>query len=289
MAKEDLNNEPKKKGVLKHKYRFSVYNDASYKQLWHIRLSGLEAVILVNVAIVTIVAFVIVMIAFTPLREFIPGYPDEKTRRDIVQNALRADSLEVMMYKWELQLSNLNLIISGKDTVLPASPANDSAISGKSIISPYSKEDSLLRLAVERELSTSANNTENKKANGTGVHYFTPVKGVITDTFNTKSSHFAIDVVTAPNAVISSVLGGTVIMAAWTSDTGYVLQIQHKNNTISVYKHCAKLLKKQGDTVKAGEAVAIIGNSGELSTGPHLHFELWIDGAPVDPQQHITF
>ncbi len=289
MAKEDNNNEPKKKGVLKHKYRFSVYNDASYKQLWHIRLSGLEAVILVNVAIVTIVAFVIVMIAFTPLREFIPGYPDEKTRRDIVQNALRADSLEVMMYKWELQLSNLNLIISGKDPVPVTSPAGDSAVSGKSIISPYSKEDSLLRLAVERELSTSANSAQNKKATETNMHYFTPVKGVITDKFDTKSSHFAIDVVTAPNARISSALNGTVILAAWTNETGYVLQIQHRNNTISVYKHCAKLLKKQGDTVKAGEAVAIIGNSGELSTGPHLHFELWIDGVPVDPEQYITF
>lgn len=290
--KEDYNNEPKKKGVLKHKYRFSVYNDSSYKQLWHIRLSGLEAVILVNVVIVTIIAFVIVMIAFTPLREFIPGYPDEKTRRDIVQNALRADSLETAMHKWELQLSNLNRIISGKEPVPITIPPSDSAISGKTVISPHSKEDSLLRLAVERELNTpppSEAKNKNTTAAQANVHYFSPVKGVITDGFDVKTNHFAIDVVTAPNAVISSVLDGTVILAAWTNDTGHVLQIQHPNNTISVYKHCAKLLKKQGETVKAGEAIAVVGNSGELSTGPHLHFELWQNGHAEDPEKYITF
>ncbi len=295
MAKKDYYNEPKKKdGVLKHKYRFSIYNDASYKQLWHLRLSGLEATILLNVIIVAIISFVIVMIAFTPLREFIPGYPDDKTRRDIVQNALRADSLDMMMYKWELQLTNLNLIMTGKDPVSAISQAADSVISGKILISRHSKEDSLLRLEMERELSSEiglrAEKTGAAKDNQVlSSNYFSPIKGVVTSSFHLSSNHFGVDVVTSPNSAISAILDGTVILAAWTEDTGYVIQLQHKNNTISVYKHCAKLLKKEGEKVKTGEAIAIIGNSGQLSTGPHLHFELWQDGMAVDPEKYISF
>ena len=284
----ELNN---KRGRLKHKYRFSVYNDASYKQLWHIRLSGLEALILANVILVAIIAFVIVMIAFTSLREFIPGYPDDKTTRENLQNALRADSLEMVISKWELQLANFNRIVEGQDPIPVEAQISDSLLREKMLISRHSKEDSLLRLEVEREINDfKASNTAGMENSIlASLNLYPPIKGIVTDKFDLQNGHYATDIVTTKNAGIASVLEGTVIMSAWTNDTGFVIQIQHKNNVISIYKHCAKLLKKTGEAVKAGEIIAFVGNTGSLSNDDHLHFELWYDGAPVDPEKYIIF
>jgi hypothetical protein len=294
MTKEHYQETKKKQGKLKHKYRFSIYNDESLKQLWHVRLSGMEALLLMISFTAMVIALVVVMIAFTPLREFIPGYPNSNTRREIIQNALRADSLELMMYKWELHLANINRIVSGEDPIPIESSLADSMSHGKINIRNHSKEDSLLRLEVEREVQFRVSESEIPHRQSEvqpleTMHFFAPVKGAVTDKFNMPKGHFAVDVVTTPNAVVSSTLGGTVIMAAWTSETGYVIQVQHKNNIISIYKHNAKLLKKTGETVKAGEAIAIVGNSGEFTTGPHLHFELWYNGYPVDPEKYISF
>jgi hypothetical protein len=294
MAKEHHQETKKRQGRLKHKYRFSIYNDESFKQLWHIRLSKVEASVLLISIIVTVITLVVAMIAFTPLREFIPGYPNNNTRREIIRNALRADSLEQMMYKWELHLANINRIVSGEDPIPIKSSLTDSMPHGKMHIRSHSKEDSLLRLEVEREIRfrVSESETLNKQSEVQPLetmHFFAPVKGAITDKFNMPKEHFAVDIVTMPNAVVSSTLGGTVIMAAWTSETGHVIQVQHRNNVISIYKHNAKLLKRPGEVVKAGETIAIVGNSGELTTGPHLHFELWYNGYPVDPEKYISF
>ena len=294
MSKEYYQETKKKQKKLKHKYRFSAYNDESLKQLWHVRLSGMEALILMCSILSAVIALVVVMIAFTPLRELIPGYPNNNTRREIVQNALRADSLELMMYKWELHLANINRIVSGNDPIPVESVTTDSILRGRTHIRGHSREDSLLRLEVEREIQFHVSSSEMAKTPDglqplESMHFFAPLKGAVTDKFNVPKEHFAVDIVAKPNAVVSSTLDGTVIMATWTSETGYVIQIQHKNNIISTYKHNAKLLKKTGEAVKAGEAIAIVGNSGELTTGPHLHFELWYNGYPVDPEKYISF
>ncbi|MCL2097797.1 MAG: M23 family metallopeptidase [Bacteroidales bacterium] len=288
MNKENYNGYESRKGS-KQKYRFSISNDSSYKELWNIRLTKLEALILLNVIIVAIIAFVIVMIAFTPLREFIPGYPDDKTRSEIVQNALRADSLEIAIAKWELQLVNLNRILEGHDPIPVESQISDSLLLHKTLISRHSKEDSLLRLEVEREIKGEDIAEKAESPILAAMNFYPPVKGIVTDKFDQQNGHFATDIVTTLNAGIASVLDGTVTIAAWTNDTGNVIQIQHKNNVISIYKHCAKLLKKAGDTVKAGEIIAFVGNSGALSSGAHLHFELWFNGAPVDAEKYIIF
>jgi len=289
MSKENYNGNESKKGRLKRRYRFYVYNDSSYKQLWHIRVSGLEALILLNLIIAAIIAFVTVMIIFTPLREFIPGYPDDKTRSAIVHNALRADSLEIVISKWEYQLANFNRIVEGKDPIPVESPFSDSLLASNALISRHSKEESLLRLEVEREIE--AEDILGKADNSViaSMNFYPPVKGIVTDKFNLQNRHYATDIVTAQNAAIASVLEGTVIMATWTNDTGYVIQVQHKNNILSIYKHCAKLLKVPGDMVKAGETIAFVGNSGMLSSDAHLHFELWYNGVPVDPEKYIIF
>jgi murein DD-endopeptidase MepM/ murein hydrolase activator NlpD len=152
-------------------------------------------------------------------------------------------------------------------------------------------EDSLLRVQIEAEglYNLSVVDTKNDKDNLTRLHFFPPLKGVVTNPFNAKSGHLGIDVVAPPNEVIVAIADGTVTLSSWTLETGYVIQIQHQNNLISAYKHNSKLLKQSGAQVKAGEAIAIIGNSGELTTGPHLHFEMWHNGTPINPEQYIVF
>ena len=139
------------------------------------------------------------------------------------------------------------------------------------------------------QLSLSIRNDNPDVTQLSQVHFFVPLKGVVSEHFQNTPDHFGVDLVSEPNARISSVLDGTVIFAGWTLETGYVAYIQHEANLVSVYKHNAELLKKTGQQVKAGEAIAIIGNTGELSSGPHLHFELWYNGKALNPEQYIDF
>jgi murein DD-endopeptidase MepM/ murein hydrolase activator NlpD len=297
MAKEKKkDNQPKRPGMLKNIYRFTVYNNATLEQIWQLRISGLGAMVSGAMCVIVLIAVVTVLIAFTSLREFIPGYPDETTREKAVDNALRADSLERVLIHWERQLTNINLLLSGKDPLPIDSKSPDTTQMQSVGDAPFipSREDSLLRREIEekdsynptlsataarRDLSSSLEN----------LFLFSPVQGAVIDSFNVKINHVAIDIVTQPHAPVMAVLDGTVITANWVPETGYVIQLQHDNDIISIYKHNEKLLKKPGDRVKAGDAIAIVGNSGELTTGPHLHFELWHKGTPVDPLKYIKF
>jgi len=254
------------------------------------RLSRLNVISVVGGTAILLVAIVTVLIAFTPIREFIPGYPDGTTRRYIVQNALKTDSLERELQQWKIYLSNLHTILRGE------SPDNfeslpDTSVRYKEIKFTRSPEDSILRMQIEEEelfnLSILEVKTGSEKL--PSLHFFPPVKGVVTNSFNVQQNHFGVDVVAPPNEVVVAIADGTVILSSWTLETGYVLQIQHEGNLLSVYKHNSKLLKLTGTKVRAGEAIAIIGNSGEFTTGPHLHFELWHNGTPINPEQYIVF
>jgi murein DD-endopeptidase MepM/ murein hydrolase activator NlpD len=275
---------------LKSKYRLSIYNDQSFEEVWFMRLSRLNVISVVGGTAILLVAIVTVLIAFTPIREFIPGYPDGTTRRYIVQNALKADSLERELQQWKIYLGNLHTILRGE------SPDNleslpDTSVRYKEINFTRSVEDSILRMQIEEEelfnLSILEVKTGSEKLSS--LHFFPPVKGVVTNSFNVQQNHFGVDVVAPPNEVVVAIADGTVILSSWTLETGYVLQIQHEGSLLSVYKHNSKLLKLTGTKVRAGEAIAIIGNSGELTTGPHLHFELWHNGTPINPEQYIVF
>ncbi|SDC97938.1 M23 family metallopeptidase [Williamwhitmania taraxaci] len=274
---------------LKNKYRFSIYNDQTFEEVWFLRLSRLNVMAVFGGFSFLLVSLVIVLIAFTPLREFIPGYPDTHTRRQIVQNALKVDSLERKLDYWQQYLTTLQAIVNGENP--PALEAKlDTTIRTKQIVFTKSVEDSVLRTQIENNeqynLSVNTSPTDNTVK---GFHFFPPVRGEVTSSFNLTHSHFGTDIASAPNEVVVAVLEGTVTMATWTLETGYVIQIQHNGNLLSVYKHNSKLLKKAGSHVKAGEAIAIVGNSGELTTGPHLHFELWFNGTPVDAEKYIVF
>lgn len=274
---------------LKNKYRFSIYNDQTFEEVWFLRLSRLNVIAVFGGFSFLLVALVTVLIAFTPLREFIPGYPDTNTRRAIVENALKVDSLEQQLDYWQHYLTSLKAIMNGENPPVLDSK-RDTTAHPKDIVFKKSSDDSLLRAQIEENeqynLSVSNNTIENSVK---GIHFFPPVRGVVTNSFNLASGHYGTDIASSPNEVVVATLDGTVTMATWTLETGYVIQIQHAGNLLSVYKHNSKLLKKAGTHVKAGEAIAIIGNSGELTTGPHLHFELWYNGTPVDPEKYIVF
>ena len=287
MAKND-----KKKRNWRDKYRFSVINDTTFEETWRIRLTKYNAFLLITALVLFIIAATTSLIAFTNLREFIPGYPDVIMRRNILVSAIRLDSLEKELAIRDKYFANLNAIISGNEPVDLYS-IQDTSGNYKSISFGNSPEDSALRARVEQEEKfnlTLGPAPAESVTSLAGLHFFPPVKGIISARFDLRTKHYGTDIVTKPKSTVSAVLDGTVIFTGWTMETGYVIEIQHPNNIVSVYKHNASLLKETGDLVRAGEPVSIVGDSGELYTsGPHLHLEIWYKGTPLDPEKHIIF
>lgn len=253
------------------------------------KLSRLNILAWGGSSLIFFIVLLFIFIAYTPVREFIPGYPDGSMRRNIILNSLKVDSLEREIQLRDQYLFNLNAIIAGKE---PESFENeiDTSVRYENISFKKSRYDSLFRAQFEQEekfnVADKSNFPRNSIAN---VHFFTPVNGIVTNSFNDTENHFGTDIVAGPNEVVKATLDGTIILTSWTIETGNIVQIQHDNNLISVYKHNAEILKHMGNRVQAGEPIAIIGNSGELTTGPHLHFELWHKGKPVNPEEYITF
>lgn len=283
----------KKKNIfnkLKHKYRLSIYNDDTFEEVWFLRLSRLNVFTIVGTILLIFTIGIIVLIAFTPLREFIPGYPDGNMRRNIISNVYKLDSLEHELKVRDRYFESINTIIRG-GTPISYESSQDTTLRYEDITFAKSEHDSILRQQIEEEelFNLSVLSNTSNKTDFTSIHFFPPVKGIVTNPFNPNENHFGTDIVAESNKVVVATLDGTVTMANWTLETGYVIQIQHDNNLISVYKHNSELLKKVGNHVTAGEAIAIIGNSGELSSGPHLHFELWHNGTPIDPEDYIAF
>ena len=283
--------EKKKKSFfekLKYQYRLIIYNDSTFQSVWNMKLSRLKVFTVTSLTSAGLVILVILLIATTGLREYIPGYPKAEYRQMLVENALKVDSLELELKKRDVFFKGIQTIISGgvpEDNLVMDSTIGVSEIN----FNEYNHDSVFQDKLLAEQLSLSMEDNETQKTSMNQMHFFVPVKGIITDHFNTTSDHFGVDLVSDPNARISSVLDGTVIFSGWTLETGYTIYIQHESDLISVYKHNTELLKKTGDKVKAGEAIAIIGNSGELSTGPHLHFELWYNGNPINPEQYIDF
>ena len=286
MAKND-----KKKRSWRDKYRLSVYNDTTFEEVWRIRLTRYNGFLLITFLVLFIIGATASVIAFTNIREFIPGYPDVSMRRNILMNAIRLDSLERELELRDNYFANLNAIISGKRPADIVSQQDTSKSYGRIRFS-NSPEDNALRDQIEREekFSLSAGTAPNQNTSLASLPFFPPVKGIVTGKFDPATRHFATDIVTKPKSPVMAALDGTVIFTGWTMETGYVIELQHNDNLVTVYKHNSALLKETGDLVRAGEAISIIGDSGELYTsGPHLHFEIWYKGNPLDPEKHVFF
>jgi murein DD-endopeptidase MepM/ murein hydrolase activator NlpD len=275
---------------LKNKYRLIIYNDDTFEEIWFMRLSRLNVLAVFGTGAILLIILVSVLIAYTPIREFIPGYPEGDMRRTMVQNYAKLDSLEKELQLRGQYIDNISTIMAGG---VPEDQTfnKDTTVNDRQVKFEKSESDSILRKQIEQEekYTLSVNYKEPSGRDLSQIHFFSPVQGMITNSFNAKENHFGTDIVAGDNNVVVAALEGTVTLADWTLKTGWIIQIQHDNNLLTVYKHNAELLKEEGDHVNAGEPVAIIGNSGELTTGPHLHFELWRDGTPMDPEKYIVF
>ena len=273
------------------KYKFAIFNDHTFEEVWRIRLTQYNAFLLISFLIFFIIGATTCVIAFTNIREFIPGYPDVTMRRNILMSAIRLDSLDRELDLRDKYFANINAIISGKQPT-EALPRLDTSRNYNSIKFNSSAEDQALRTKVEKDdqFNLTIGPRVNETTNLASLHFFPPVKGIVSSKYDIRTKHYGTDVVTKPKSPVCAVLDGTVIFTGWTMETGYVIEIQHINNLVSVYKHNASLIKEAGDLVRAGETISIVGDSGELYTsGPHLHFEIWFKGNPLDPEKHIFF
>lgn len=281
---------PVKEPKIEH-FRISLVDDMTHKQLWVMRFTRTTLFITIISAVFVTLAASFSIIAFTPIRTFIPGYPDAHTKRAALNNAIRIDSLQNVIYTWMYYNENLKRVLEGENPVIIDSIIRSSAVPPKEAQTDNGRldeKDSLLRDNVRKAEQFGLDNTRQRNLPIEGMHFFTPLKGVVSQGFD-PLIHPYVDITAPANSVVLSVLDGTVINAGWSDDAGYTIQIQHADDIISIYKHNQKLLKKTGDKVTAGAPIALVGNTGSLTTGDHLHFELWYKGEAVDPTKYINF
>jgi murein DD-endopeptidase MepM/ murein hydrolase activator NlpD len=295
MAREKSKKKEKKWVIkLKDKYRLVLLNDQTLEEKLSIRLSRLNVFIVLGSLTIFLIFITTYIIAFTPLREYIPGYASVTSQKAVYEIQLRADSLEVAMREKDLYLENIKNIIAGKEMLTELPVKRDTNTDYKNITLKSSKADSDLRAEMERQdqfiiTQESPDQAKTTNYNLSSFLFFTPLKGYVTNNYDPIDKHFGIDIVARKNEVVKSTLEGRIIFADWTLETGYTIGIQHQGNLISIYKHNASILKRTGSYVKAGESIAFVGGSGELSSGPHLHFELWYNGNPVNPRDYMSF
>ncbi len=289
-------NKKKNKGFftkLHDKYRLVLMNDDTFEEKLSVRLTRLNVFVSVGTAVIFLIVATIYIIAFTPLKEYIPGYADFNTRKVLRELNLKADSLQAELRTKDLYITNIRNIIEGRELVdeMPDT-LGSKALTEISEIT-RSREDSILRAQIESETSYTDWVAEDlditEKRGVSQFFFFPPLQGIVTNHFNAAQKHYGVDIVADTNSPVKATLDGTVIFATWTLTTGYTIGVQHTHNLLSVYKHNDVLLKGEGSFVKAGEVIAIIGNSGTLSTGTHLHFELWFNGNPINPMDYIVF
>ena len=288
-----MGKESKKRGKLKqkllNKYRLVVLNEETYEEQLYFRLTRLNVMIISILLISIFVTGTVLLIASTPLKEFIPGYSSTAMRAQAAENAIKLDSLNRAYDQSIRYLNSIQQVLVGdlKFDELNESPITLDSFSKrpKAIVS-MSIDDSLLRAMVDQEDKYNFQGGSKSKIN---FVLFPPAQGDLSQTYDPTNKHYAVDIVLKENAPIKAVADGTVIFSEWTAGTGHVIIIEHPFGLISAYKHNASLSKQQGDYVVAGEVIASAGNTGELSTGWHLHFELWSDGYPMNPESFIDF
>lgn len=271
-------------------FRLTLVDDKTHKHLWSAHFTKVGFIVAIISALVMLSAAVFCVVAYTPVRTFIPGYPDAHSKRAAIQNAIRIDSLENVIYRWELYSENLRRVVEGQeplkiDSLINAAQASRTATADAADLL---SKDSLLREVVreEEEFGISARNKRDLPIEG--LHFFTPLKGVVSQGYDA-NIHPYIDITAPAGSVVKATLDGTVIFSGWSEEAGNTIQIQHESDIVSIYKHNEKLLKKVGEKVTAGAPIALVGNTGDISTGTHLHFELWHKGGTVDPTLYIKF
>lgn len=285
----------------RHKYRLVIMQDDTFEERLSFRLSRLNVFTVVSFIAILLISATIYLVAYTPLKQYIPGYSNVEIREELYNQVKRTDSLEHVITSREIYLESLRSILQGdtdllKDTGVAFTDSEEGSVY-RDIEFSRSREDSLLRQEIQelerhsliyydQEGQRSMHHNPSSIRN---FFFFTPMHGRITSGFNPDADHYGVDIAGKENEPVKATLDGRVIFSNWTSQTGYVILLMHPNNLISVYKHNSALLKQQGENVKAGDPIAISGNTGSLTTGPHLHFELWHNGSPINPRDYMNF
>lgn len=272
------------------RFRLTFIDDNSHKLLVTLHFTKTSFFVAVISILVIICACTYTLIAYTPIKTFIPGYPDARAKRAAIQNAITIDSLESVIFRWELYSENLKRVLEGKEVIKIDSLIKAQHQAEKEIpdMDKIGIQDSLLREHVKEEEKFGISARGRRNLPIEGMHFFTPLKGVISQGYD-PAIHPYIDLTAPEGSVVKATLDGSVIFAGWSDESGYTIQIQHDGDIVSTYKHNEKLLKKTGEKVTAGSPIALVGNTGSLSTGAHLHFELWYKGETVDPTKYINF
>ena len=286
-SREQIMAEKTPKEKYSGKFRFSLVDAESHRMLWTRRFTTSGIIVTAVSALVILGAFFFFLVALTPLKTLIPGYPDRATRLRYETSAERLDSLQMKLVQWDLYAENLRKVLSGEPALTLDSLKTVTSVRDENGDLVWLKErDSLLRATIEGESRFALTGTE-KKLPIDAMSFFTPLKGVVSQGFD--DSHPYIDVTAPSGSVVMSVLEGTVIFTLWDDDDGYTVAVQHSGDIVSVYRHNQKLLKRPGDKVGAGTPIAILGGSSSLTIGDHLRFELWYRGTAVDPLRYINF
>ena len=288
MAKKKKKEKKLAKKLL-HQYRLVILNEDTFEERFAIKLTRLNVFVLTSISAIVLIFFTTLLIAFTPLREYVPGYSSARLKKEASLLNYKTDSLVRELELNKQYYSSIRKVLTGdiasvefnRDSIMELAKNDLDYLEVEK-----NKEDSILRAKVEKE---DKYNLFESSIDPSNFVLFPPVNGTISDDYDIKEKHYAVDVVVATNTPVKAVADGTVIFAEWTVETGYVVIMEHNQELISVYKHNSAITKSQGDLVKAGEVIAMSGNTGELSTGPHLHFELWSDGYALNPEEFIDF
>ena len=277
----------KLKEKLTFKYRFVVLNEDTFEERFSFKLNRLNAFVLGGIFSVLLITLTILIIVFTPLKEYIQGYSSTELKKEASELVYKVDSLNQVLSVNDLYIENIQQVLKGE--IKRVSFNKDSVLNQFKIdeidFAP-SPVDSAFRAEVEQQDRYSV---FEEATRNTDIVFTAPIKGEITENYNDQDKHFAIDIAVEKDTPVKAVADGTVIFRGFTADTGYVIVIEHNQGFISVYKHNSTIYKEQGDLVKSGEVIASAGSTGSLSTASHLHFELWNDGYPVNPANYINF
>lgn len=272
-----------------------IFNDETFEERLIFRLTRLNVLsVVVSLSIIfTVLTFLLII--YSPIKEYIPGYSSNYQRESLIRLNIMADSLQRELDRKDLFFENIKNIIEEKEFEQPNETHKSESKKYDTIKLKKSIEDSLLRLEFEGQnlhnlyFSETVENTEQNTVSIRTLNFYPPVRGIVTSKFDLSKEHYGIDIVSKHNSAIKAIYDGTVIFSGWTLETGYIIALQHQQNIVSFYKHNSVILKKVGQKVSAGEPIAITGESGEMTTGPHLHFELWHNGVPVNPEDYIIF
>ena len=289
--------------VIKHKHRFVVIDNDTFKEKFSFRLSGINLFVFTGVTVIVLIVLTAVLIAFTPLREYIPGYTDTEMIEQTYVNAKKIDSLETALADQEWVVATVQALLRGEnmgaevDSVMADSAASLSVVAG---VYRHSKEDSLLRLEVESEDNRYEVKSARVQSSGTVASaadmqptvtqlFFAPVKGNVVKPYSTAMRHYGVDIAAASGSPVNAAYSGTVVSTGFAAEYGHVIVLQHPAGVITIYRNNSALLKHQGDAVRAGEPIAFVGTGSTTELGPHLHMEVWVNGMPVNPAEYISF